>query len=61
MEIKIIGKKNDCDHSLETINGNIKWCTKCGMLQLDVYDVGFVMLRREHHYPEIIEDKKKEC
>ena len=58
MDIQVIGKKNNCDHVLKSIDGNIKWCTKCGMIQVDVYDANFVMLRREHHYPEVEENKE---
>ncbi len=53
MDVKVFGKKNDCEHSLKAIDGTIKWCTKCGMIELDIYNSDFVMLRREHHYPEV--------
>ena len=58
MDIKVFGKKNNCEHTLKSIDGTIKWCTKCGMIQLDVYNSDFVMLRREHHYPEAEENKE---
>jgi len=57
MDVKVIGEKNNCEHVLKSIDGNIKWCTKCGMIQVDIYDTGYVMIRREHHYPEV--DKKE--
>ena len=58
MMLKVVGKENGCEHSLKSIDGNIKWCTKCGMIQVDVYDSDFVMLRREHHYPETEKNKE---
>lgn len=58
MEVKIFGKKNNCEHTLRSVDGNIKWCTKCGMIEWDRYDENFVMLRREHHYPELEENKE---
>ena len=52
MEIKVNGKENNCEHSLQLIDSSVKWCKKCGMIQRDSYNIDFVLVKREQYFPE---------